>query len=123
MARAHTHTGLNRRTLTVLVCVSFGLGSLAPVGCSKGGSPSTAPADANEMPEVTKVRKAFENATGGLRFAVDDALRIVHSGIASDATTALKKLADTPGLAAEQKEALTGLIEKLKTSAPSPAIR
>lgn len=61
------------------------------------------------------VRKAFENAPPGVRFSVDEALRVLKGNTAADAVAALHRLSNADGLSVGQKQSLGALIAGLKT--------
>jgi len=94
-------------------------------GCGKSDS-GAAVAESRLGPDgvdVAAVQKAFESASPSFRFALDDAFRIINAGAYTDAIPALQKLAENPKATPEQKQALTELVQKLKTllaSRPAP---
>ena len=90
---------------------------LALSGCGKSGSPITV-SESKLGPDgvdISAVKKSFQGADQGLRFALDDTFRIIQAGAYGDAIPALQKLSENPKITPEQKEALSSLIQKLKT--------
>lgn len=117
------------KKLAWLVCVSF-LGIMA--GCGRSEKLPASDPNAGLPPEAIAVRRAFASADPSYRNPVESALDLVRAGQKNPTALAevlplLERLVANQTITADQKQALTGLIDSIKArgikSAPMKDVR
>ena len=108
-----------------LLLATTALLTLAPMGCdqgksnsdsSSGGASGGSGGSAVTLPvDLSKFEGVFASATGTVKTEFDKIVTAVKSADYSGALTSLQSLASNVNLSAEQKSALTQLMEQIKS--------
>jgi hypothetical protein len=108
--------------LTMLVLSGLAL----CVGC--GDSESAKAQDDGQLPEAIAVRRAFESSAASHRNPINEVLALIKAGALnrsaySEALPQLETLVSNPTFSADQKKALTDLIQKLRSELAAPGAK
>jgi|GEM_PF-1364452 len=102
-----------RIALTVLIAAA----ALSPIGCGQGDKKSGSSGDSTEnvpVVDLSKIENAFASATGTIKTEWDRIAAAVKSADYAGALASIQSLASNVSLSAEQKSALSQLMDQVK---------